>query len=152
MTSSVSLEYLESVLPAASQVTQTAICATNNSGSSITVILGGTVVPLTGTTYANGISLSGNTITVPTAGTYWISYQLRPTTTISVGLTTSVYVNGTSNANLTNASTSTYGFLGCESILTLAANSTLQLYCSGVLATVTLNSTNGLSFIVVRIA
>lgn len=139
-------------IPEAKNATNTSLCAINTAGSVVLVILGGTTIPLTTTQYSNRITLANNTITVPDSGSYYISYQVKTTSSLGIGMVTQVLVNGVVNANLTDSPlVSTNKFSG-ELILELSANSTLSLRFAGVAATATLQSNVGVVFNVIKLS
>lgn len=132
-------------------ITSTAFSA-YNSGGTIVVILGGTPVPLTTLNYNNGFTFTtgGSTITVPTAGTYWLNYSIRTTT--SLLMTASMLRNGTTLPRMTsNPGLAGNNYTG-SGMITLTAGDTLALQLSGIASTVVLGSGAGATVNILRIA
>jgi len=131
--------------------TQIAGCAVNTSGSVLAVVIGGTPIPLSSMSYNNGITLASDILTVEPSGVYYISYQVNTTAALGIGMSTSLYINGSSSYNfIDNPAISTNMFKG-EGIVSLTAGSTLELYFSGLLATATLIGNMGAVLTVIKI-
>jgi BclA C-terminal domain len=64
----------------------------NDAGSIVAVVLGGTSIPLSSATASLNISYSGTTATIANAGVYRMSYCIR--TTSSVSMSSRLRVNG----------------------------------------------------------
>lgn len=78
-------------------LTQTAAFAANTTGASLTIALGGTLIPLpSNQVFSPDISVNGaNTVfTINTFGRYRISYQIN--TTLALGLRSQLSINGSS--------------------------------------------------------
>lgn len=154
MSSSVSLEYLQQQISGltVTSPTTTALCAQNNAGATIVVILLGTAVPLPTRPYNSGFAANGaNTqFTVQTAGTYYIEYDIE--TTVSLLLSSSVYRNGTSIPNLVRSPGITGTSYRCSAIVPLNAADVLQLTLYGLAGTAVLQGGNGATLNVVRVA
>ncbi|MCL1884997.1 MAG: hypothetical protein FWF81_14720 [Defluviitaleaceae bacterium] len=147
MSSSVSLEYLNSITPSNTY----ALCAQNQAGTSIAVILLGTAIPLATIGYNNGFTANAaNTqFTVENTGVYRISYKVN--VTASALLSTSVYKNGTAIAALDQVAAISLTNFGCEAIVSLNQGDVLQLTFYGLLGTAILASGVGAVMTVVRI-
>lgn len=154
MSSSVSLEYLNQQLSGLTVTSPGSISmsAQNVSGSTIVVILGGTAVPLPSRPYIIGFTPNGaNTIfTVGTTGTYQISYQIA--TTVSLLMSSSVYVNGSALASLTRNPGITATTFAASTITPLTAGDTLQLTLFGLAGTAVLQGGVGAYMEAIRLA
>lgn len=120
----------------------------NDTGSMIAVVLGGTSIPLTQTA-ANGVSVSGATVTVTAAGTYRLSYCLR-----SVGSTwpsSRLVVNGAPLSGSDVLPWTPTDTRCRATIQSLTAGSTLELQFYGFLGAVTLVSGGGAELLVERL-
>lgn len=150
MSSSVSLEYLNQILPT-SVPTQQSMSAQNTAGGAILVILGGTPVPLPTRPYINGFTASGDntTFTVTNTGTYYIQYNVQ--TTLSLAMSSSVYRNGAVIPNLTRSGLTGSTFSG-SAIVPLNAGDTLSLTLYGLAGTATLQGGAGATMNIIRIA
>ncbi|MFE0613042.1 BclA C-terminal domain-containing protein, partial [Bacillus altitudinis] len=124
--------------PTGTSFTTNSMYASNTSGSTVLVVLGGTAVTLPNNQSLDGFTVSGgNTVfTVPVSGRYFITYQVNTSAALLAG--TRVINNGTPIAGsiLTPAlSTSTYNV---SLITTLAAGNQISLQIFGLVATVVL--------------
>ncbi|KML62004.1 hypothetical protein VL19_08380, partial [Bacillus stratosphericus] len=124
--------------PTGTSLTTNSMYASNTSGSTVLVVLGGTAVTLPNNQSLDGFTVSGgNTVfTVPVSGRYFITYQVNTNAALLAG--TRVINNGTPIAGsiLTPAlSTSTYNV---SLITTLAAGNQISLQIFGLVATVVL--------------
>ncbi|MEK4335216.1 BclA C-terminal domain-containing protein [Bacillus sp. FSL K6-1106] len=124
--------------PTGTSLTTNSMYASNTSGSTVLVVLGGTAVTLPNNQSLDGFTVSGgNTVfTVPVSGRYFITYQVNTSAALLAG--TRVINNGTPIAGsiLTPAlSTSTYNV---SLITTLAAGNQISLQIFGLVATVVL--------------
>jgi len=126
--------------------------ALNTTGQTITVIAGGTSVPLPDDQTLSGFTVNGtNTVfTVPTTGTYLVTYHIR--TTVALLLTSSILRNGTTLAGSSISPIADINSYNMTLITDLAAGDTLQLRLSGLVATVVLQGGTGASLTVVRLA
>lgn len=151
MSSAVSLEYLNSVLPAPSSVASTRF---NNAGTTYAVILGGTPISFPSATYNNGVTANGaNTVfTVANAGSYQISYRISTTASLGVGMVSSCLINGTAAPVLTRSPGLATNDFSASGIVTLAAGSTISVQLSGLLATAVLQGGCGAVLNIVKIA
>lgn len=154
MSSSVSLEYLNNEISGltVSSLTQYSLCAQNSAGSSITIIPGGTAVPLPTRPYINGFTANGaNTVfTVAQTGTYYIEYRIS--TTASLLMSSSVYRNGASIGNLVCSPGLAGTQFNCSAIVGLTATNTLQLMLYGLEGTTVLQGGVGAYMNIMRIA
>ncbi|MFI8626259.1 collagen-like protein, partial [Bacillus altitudinis] len=124
--------------PTGTSLTTNSMYASNTSGNTVLVVLGGTAVTLPNNQSLDGFTVSGgNTVfTVPVSGRYFITYQVNTSAALLAG--TRVINNGTPIAGsiLTPAlSTSTYNV---SLITTLAAGNQISLQIFGLVATVVL--------------
>ncbi|OOM82498.1 collagen triple helix repeat [Clostridium puniceum] len=127
--------------------------AANTTGSSITVILAGTLIALPNAQVtSSNITINGaNTVfTINTAGLYRISYIINTTAALLLG--SRLIINGSPNTASTIAvGLSTSNFRN-EININLGAGSTVSLQLFGLLGTaVLLNSSAGASLMIVRI-
>lgn len=154
MSSNVSLEYLNSRISGLTVTSPTsmALSAQNTSGSSISVILLGTAIPLANKPYQNGFSSNGaNTVfTCTNAGKYYISYKVN--TTASLLLDCGVYINGSNNSNLACEPGILATNYNGQAIVNLNAGDSVQLTMYGLLGTAVLQSGAGASMNIIRIA
>lgn len=152
MASQVSLEYLNQALATKVNTTTTALSAINTAGTTIAVILGGSAIPLATNPYNNGFTANGtNTIfTVQNAGNYLVSYSVN--TTLGLLLSSSIYVNGTANGNLTRSPGVSASSYSAQAIIPLSVGHTLQLTLFGLLGTAVLQSGQGAAMNVVRVS
>ncbi|WP_443093979.1 BclA C-terminal domain-containing protein, partial [Paenibacillus plantiphilus] len=119
--------------------TSTSAFAANTSGSIITVLLGGTNVPLPNAQNIGAgitINAANEVFTITTAGRYYITYQINITTALLVR--SRLIVNGAANLASTVTPILSLSTFNNDVILTLAANSTVSLQLFGLAALVTL--------------
>lgn len=149
MSSSVSLEYLNSVLPAGQALT-----AFNNAGTSYAVLIGGTAISFPTQSYNSGFTANGaNTVfTATSAGSYQISYRISTTASLGVGMSSSVLVNGSAAPVLTRTPGLATSEFAASGIVTLSAGSTIQVNLSGLVATAVLQGGAGAVLNVVKVA
>ncbi|MCY7695335.1 collagen-like protein, partial [Bacillus altitudinis] len=124
--------------PTGTSLTTNSMYASNTSGSTVLVVLGGTAVTLPNNQSLDGFTVSGgNTVfTVPVSGRYFITYQINTNASLLAGAR--VINNGTPIAGsiLSPAlSTSTYNV---SLVTTLAAGNQISLQIFGLVATVVL--------------
>ena len=126
--------------------------ATNDTGSTITVILGGTTVPLPSNQVLDGFTVSGGntTFTVPVTGTYLVTY--RVSTTAGLLMSSRVLRNGAALAGTTFAPTVSVNGFTATTFATLTAGDTLQLQLFGLAGAAVLQGGNGASLTVVRLS
>ncbi|WP_142342709.1 collagen-like protein [Bacillus wiedmannii] len=123
-------------------ITATYAFANNTSGTAISVLLGGTNVPLPNNqNIGPGITVSGgNTVfTAANAGNYYISYTINITTSLLVS--SRITINGAPLAGTINSPALATTSFSATIITTLAAGSAISLQLFGVLAVATLSTT-----------
>lgn len=145
MSSSVSLEYLRTVL------NRPGMSAQNLSGSAIAVIIAGTAIPLTTLTYLNGFTANGAStqFTVPETGVYLVMYNIEITAGLLVN--SGVYRNGVAIPSLTRMPGLAASSFTCSNMISLAAGNVLQVTLFGLLGVATLRSGVGAYMNVTRI-
>ena len=74
----------------------------------------------------NGMTVNATSITVPTTGTYWVSYTINEATGANNGDFVAIYVNGAIN-NATKKSISSTAGVGGTYILNLSANDVITI-------------------------
>ncbi|MCC2350430.1 BclA C-terminal domain-containing protein, partial [Bacillus pacificus] len=123
-------------------ITATYAFANNTSGSAISVLLGGTNVPLPNNqNIGPGITVSGgNTVfTVANAGNYYISYTINITASLLVS--SRITINGAPLAGTINSPALATTSFSATIITTLAAGDAISLQLFGLLAVATLSTT-----------
>ncbi|WP_420920679.1 BclA C-terminal domain-containing protein, partial [Bacillus wiedmannii] len=123
-------------------ITATYAFANNTSGSAISVLLGGTNVPLPNNqNIGPGITVSGgNTVfTAANAGNYYISYTINITASLLVS--SRITINGAPLAGTINSPALATTSFSATIITTLAAGSAISLQLFGLLAVATLSTT-----------
>ena len=128
--------------PTGVSVTATYAFANNTSGGAISVLLGGTNVPLPNNqNIGPGITVSGgNTVfTVASAGNYYISYTINITASLLVS--SRITVNGSPLAGTINSPLVATTSFSATIITTLAAGDAISLQLFGILAVATLSTT-----------
>ena len=123
-------------------ITATYAFANNTSGTAISVLLGGTNVPLPNNqNIGPGITMSGgNTVfTVANAGNYYISYTINITASLLVS--SRITINGAPLAGTINSPALATTSFSATIITTLAAGSAISLQLFGLLAVATLSTT-----------
>ena len=123
-------------------ITATYAFANNTSGTAISVLLGGTNVPLPNNqNIGPGITVSGgNTVfTVANAGNYYISYSINITASLLVS--SRITINGAPLAGTINSPALATTSFSATIITTLAAGSAISLQLFGLLAVATLSTT-----------
>ncbi|MEC3763518.1 BclA C-terminal domain-containing protein, partial [Bacillus pumilus] len=119
-------------------VTANSMYASNTSGSTVLVVLGGAAVSLPNNQSLDGFTASGgNTIfTVPVSGRYFITYQVNTSAALLAGTRLISSGSAIPGSILTPAlSVSTYNV---SLITTLAAGNQISLQIFGLVATVVL--------------
>ncbi|NIK79833.1 hypothetical protein FHS15_005000 [Paenibacillus castaneae] len=120
-------------------VTSDSAYAANTTGALITVVIGGTNVPLPSSqNLSPNITVNGanDTFTVANAGRYYISYQVN--TTAALLLSTRLIINGTQNTASVVAPALSISSFTNDIIVTLGAASTVTLQLFGLLGAATL--------------
>ncbi|WP_306490339.1 BclA C-terminal domain-containing protein [Bacillus cereus] len=123
-------------------ITATYAFANNTSGTAISVVLGGTNVPLPNNqNIGPGITVSGgNTVfTVANAGNYYISYTINITASLLVS--SRITINGGALAGTINSPAVATTSFSATIITTLAAGDAISLQLFGLLAVATLSTT-----------
>ncbi|MFJ1119820.1 BclA C-terminal domain-containing protein [Bacillus thuringiensis] len=123
-------------------ITATYAFANNTSGTAISVLLGGTNVPLPNNqNIGPGITVSGgNTVfTAANAGNYYISYSINITAALLVS--SRITINGAPLAGTINSPALATTSFSATIITTLAAGSAISLQLFGLLAVATLSTT-----------
>lgn len=123
---------------------------TNDTGSIIAVVLGGTSIPLS-TVSNSGVNVSSGTdVNIVTSGTYRLSYCIR--TTSSLLAKSRLLVNSTQVDSSAIEPAQTTDKWCRSTILSLTNGDTIELQLYGVLAAATLLGPGGASLQVERIA
>ncbi|MEH7151144.1 hypothetical protein V7095_12070, partial [Bacillus thuringiensis] len=134
--------------------TATYAFANNTSGTAISVLLGGTNVPLPNNqNIGPGITVSGgNTVfTVANAGNYYIAYTINLTAGLLVS--SRITVNGSPLAGTINAPTVATGSFSATIITNLPAGAAVSLQLFGVVAVATLSTaTPGATLTIIRLS
>ena len=125
--------------------------ASNTTGQSLTVALGGISVPLPSAQNLDGFTANGTdtSFTVPQTGTYLVTYQVSPT--VAVAMSSQVLRNGTAIPGSVRSPVATTEY-SATVIAPLTAGDTLTLQLSGIAAVVVLQGGSGASLNVVRLA
>lgn len=130
----------------------TSLNVQNQTGATIVVILGGTPIPLPVTNYNSGYTVAGGgaSVTINTAGSYFITYEIGLTAAIAVQA--AVFSGGSALAStVTNPGLLTVTTLTKTSIVNLGAGAVLTLQLFGLAATAVLQSGAGASLTIIRI-
>ncbi|PFL44958.1 hypothetical protein COJ30_31705 [Bacillus anthracis] len=134
--------------------TATYAFANNTSGSAISVLLGGTNVPLPNNqNIGPGITVNGtNTVfTVANAGNYYIAYTINLTASLLVS--SRITVNGSPLAGTINAPTLATGSFSATIITSLPAGAAISLQLFGLIAIATLSTaTPGATLTIIRLS
>ncbi|MDF9517202.1 BclA C-terminal domain-containing protein, partial [Bacillus cereus] len=134
--------------------TATYAFANNTSGSVISVLLGGTNIPLPNNqNIGPGITVSGgNTVfTVANAGNYYIAYTINLTAGLLVS--SRITVNGSPLAGTINSPTVAAGSFSATIIASLPAGAAVSLQLFGVVALATLSTaTPGATLTIIRLS
>ncbi|WP_141548509.1 collagen-like protein, partial [Bacillus wiedmannii] len=123
-------------------ITATYAFANNTSGTAISVLLGGTNVPLPNNqNIGPGITVSGGStvFTVANAGNYYISYTINITASLLVS--SRITINGAPLAGTINSPALATTSFSATIITTLAAGDAISLQLFGLLAVATLSTT-----------
>lgn len=137
--------------PAGTGVTGNSASA-NNSGGTVAVILGGSLVPYPqNQNLGTGITVNGSndTFTVANTGRYRISYGFRLTAALAVQ--SRVLVNGAQVSSLVESPLMSQSRLSADGIVTLTAGSTVQVQLFGMIAAVTFESGAGANLVIQRV-
>nr|MDX5840710.1 hypothetical protein [Bacillus cereus group sp. BfR-BA-01700] len=128
--------------------------ANNTSGTAISVLLGGTNVPLPNNqNIGPGITVNGtNTVfTVANAGNYYIAYTINITAALLVS--SRITVNGVQLAGTVNSPAVATGSFNATIIANLPAGAAISLQLFGLLAIATLSTTTpGATLTIIRLS
>ncbi|MGH0443507.1 BclA C-terminal domain-containing protein, partial [Bacillus pretiosus] len=134
--------------------TATYAFANNTSGTAISVLLGGTNVPLPNNqNIGPGITVSGgNTVfTVANAGNYYIAYTINLTASLLVS--SRITVNGSPLAGTINSPAIATGSFNATIIANLPAGAAISLQLFGLVAIATLSTaTPGATLTIIRLS
>ena len=125
--------------PTGVNVTATSGFAANTSGTVLSVVLGGVLVPLPDSqVLPSGITANAaNTVfTVNTAGRYRLSYEVNTVAALASG--TALVINGSANTASTIAPLVSLSHFSNEILLDLAAGTTVSLRMFGIVSAATL--------------
>ena len=137
--------------PAGPSMTETSAFAANTSGATISVVLGGTLVPLPDAQTLDSIIVNNadTVFTVPDDGRYFISYAVN--LTAAALLQSHILVNGVPNlASQISPIVATSRF-SSSIILPLNAGDTISLELSGLLGSVDLQQGAGATLSIIRL-
>jgi phage-related minor tail protein len=132
-------------------ITETSGFAANTSESIISVILGGTPVPLPNSQNLNGIIPNGaNTVfTVTETGRYFIQFNVNFTAGLLVGAR--LLINGTPLASSERNPALTVSSLSAFVITNLNAGDTVTLQLFGLIGLATLQAGQGAALTIIRL-
>ena len=140
--------------PTGVNVTATSAFAANTSGSVLTVILAGTLVPLPDSQLLSpDITVNGasTVFTVNTSGRYQLSYDINTTVALASG--TRLLINGVANTASTVAPLVSLSHFSNEILLDLTAGDTVSLQMFGIASVATLlPGSAGASLTMVRLS
>jgi hypothetical protein len=126
--------------------------AANTGGSVISVVLGGTLIPLPDSQNLDGFTVDGTStvFTAPESGRYYITYDIN--ITAGVLLSSEVLINGVANPALTRSPVLAVTNYSASAIVDIVAGDTISLQLSGLLGIVTLQSGAGASLTLIRLS
>ena len=132
-------------------MTSNSMNATNTTGATIAVILGGTDVPLPNVQVLDGftVNAANTTFTVPATGTYMVAY--RVSTTAALLMSSRVLLNGAALAGSTFAPIVSVNAFAATTFAALTAGDTLELQLFGLLGAAVLQGGNGATLTVIRL-
>lgn len=138
--------------PTGTSVTVNRLSALNTAGSTITVILGGTAVPLPNNQILDSFVANGaNTLfTVPTSGTYMLSYRISLTASLLVS--SRISLNGSPLPGSIVAPTVGINNLEVTLLANLNAGDTIGLELFGLAGAAVLQGGTGANLLAVRVA
>lgn len=134
-------------------VTANSMYASNTIGSTIIVLLGGTVVPLPNNQSLGGFTVNSanNTFTVPVTGRYYLTYQVSTTVALLAG--SRLLRNGSPiPGSIISPAVSTSNYNN-DLIVSLTAGDTISLQFFGLLATIILTGggSTGAALTIIRL-
>ncbi|MDD4387510.1 MAG: hypothetical protein PHD15_07170 [Clostridia bacterium] len=137
--------------PEGPTVTENSMFAANTTGETISVVLGGTPIPLPSAQNLDDFTANGaNTeFTVPETGRYYISYTVR--LTAAALLSSELLVNGTAIPAATVSPLLSLSAYNANIILNLTAGDTLTVQLTGLIGLVTLQDDAGASLTAIRL-
>ncbi|MFC0524822.1 collagen-like triple helix repeat-containing protein [Pontibacillus salicampi] len=138
--------------PAGPIATATSGFAANTQNDTITVVLGGTDIPLPdGQNFSTDITpnLTNTEFMVTEAGRYYISFHVNPSA--SVLASAQLAINGTPISQSIVTPTVGVNKLSGEVIVSLNANESISLQLAGIAALVLLSSGVGASLTIIRV-
>lgn len=137
--------------PPGTTVTDNSMFAANTTGGTISVILGGTLVPLADSQVLDDFTVNANdtVFTVPETGTYYISYDIN--LTAGALLQSMILINGVANAASTRSPLLSLSNYSAEIIVNLTAGDTILLQLAGLLGLVVLENGAGASLSIIRL-
>ncbi len=114
-----------------------------NSNANITILLGGTNIPLPNTQRFSGVTIDGSnsSLTIATTGTYRIDYNINLTSSITAG--TRLVINGTPESSSVLTPSSSTNKYQAGTIVSLVAGDVISLQFYNILAAVTLQNGQG---------
>jgi len=126
--------------------------ALNTQGSTITVVLGGTAVPLPDEQSLDGFTVNGTdtVFTVPETGRYLVTYNVA--TTAALLLSSRVMLNGAELLGTTVAPAASISSFSATRIVSLTAGDTLELQLFNFAGAAVLQGGTGASLNVVRLS
>lgn len=131
-------------------MSSTALNVQNQDESVITVILGGTSIPLPVVNYNNGFTIGGgDTITIQQSGTYYFEYTVS--TTVGLLMSAGINRNGTIVPASVDSPAIAANEFNMSGMLSLGTGEQLQLQLFGLASIVTLASGVGASLSLIRI-
>ena len=140
--------------PTGINVTATSAFAANTSGTVLTIILAGTLVPLPDSQLLSPdiTANAGNTVfTVQATGRYQLSYEINTTVALASG--TRLLINGAPITASTVAPLVSLSHFSNEILLDLAAGDTISLQMFGIASVATLlPGSSGASLTVIRLS
>ena len=133
-------------------VTENSMSAQNTTGDTISVILDGTVVPLPNNQNLDGFVADGtnSTFTVPTTGTYLLTYNISVTAALL--MSSRVLVNGSEIPSTVFAPAVSAANFTATTIVNLTAGDEVELQLFGLVSEAVLQNGAGATLTAVRLA
>ncbi|MFC4403885.1 BclA C-terminal domain-containing protein [Gracilibacillus xinjiangensis] len=137
--------------PAGPVITETSGFAANSSGTLISVVLGGSTIPLPDDQNLSGITVNAadTVFTVPAEGRYLIMYNINLTAALLVG--SRIVVNGVPLESSVRNPVLSVSNLSANVITNLAAGDTISLQLFGLLGAATLQGGQGAALTIIRL-